>query len=367
MATAAIFFVDAVTDVNVVVGDLYVVVILLVSRARVLPPIGILLVALGCIWLTVTGYLIGPGNIFTLTAGINLFFTCGTISFTAFIVARNVSTELGLSRLRDDLVQSSRVASLAEITAVLAHDLRQPITNVLMNAQACLRWLAVQPPNLKEARDTVNRMANDSNRASELLQHISATAERSQPQLERVDINDAIREILPLAYAEAVNRDATLQSKLARDLPPARANRIQLQQVVLNLVINALEALDAYSPPPRTVEIETSMEDAVMLRVTVRDSGTGLNPYDLEKIFEPFYTTKRLKMGMGLAVSRSIIQANGGRIWATPNTPRGAIFNFTLPVIPQERSVRSGGSQFVRSREITRAASTFSELHLRGE
>jgi signal transduction histidine kinase len=330
---AGIFLIDGRTEVHVVVAEAYTIVVVMVSR--VLKPRGILFVASGCMLLAIIGHMLSPGDVWGWTALMDLLFIWATIGLTAFMVSRNTSTDLALRKARDELAHFTRIATMAELTASLAHEVNQPVAAVVTNAQACLRWLSAQPPDLEEARKAVERIAKEGSRGAALIQRVRDMTKKSPPQIEWIDINDTIQETLALVHAEVVTHRVILETKLARDLRPVRGDRIQLQQVILNLVINAVEATDANGTFPRQVVVETGMEDAIALRVTVRDSGGGLAPQELEKVFAPFYTTKPGGMGMGLAVSRSIIQTHGGQLWAMPNAPRGAAFSFTLPISGQ--------------------------------
>lgn len=336
VSVIVIFVIDAITNVEMVVADLYVAVVLMVSR--VVRTRGLLLVASGCALLTVVAHFISPGNTWGSTALINRTFALATIGIATFIVWRNRSAELALRESRDQLAHLMRVTTLGELTASITHEVNQPLAGVVTNAHACLRWLAAQPPNLEEARQAVERVVKDGNRAGTVIQRVRAMVKKSPPQMGRVDINDTILEVVALTRGEVGNHGATLETTLARGLPSVPGDRIQVQQVILNLTLNALEAIDANGAAPRRVEVETGMEGAAEVRVTVRDSGKGLEPQNPEQVFEAFYTTKPDGMGMGLAISRSIIQAHGGRLWATPSAPGGAIFHFTLPVHSETNS-----------------------------
>ncbi|HTJ91297.1 MAG TPA: ATP-binding protein [Acidocella sp.] len=344
LLAAGIFVLDAVTSVNVVVSDLHVVVVLMASR--VLRPRDILLVASGCILLAVVSHFIAWGNPWSLTSLINLLFVCSTIGLAAFVISRNASTALALRQAQHQLAHFARVTTLAELTASLSHELSQPVSAVIMNAQACSRWLSAEPPNLEEARKATECISKNGNRAVTLIHQVRNMIKKSPRQTVWIDINHMIQETLALVHAEVLRHRAILETQLMPNLPAVQGDRVQLQQVILNLVLNALEATDANGEAPRKIVVATALEDATALRVTVSDSGKGLDPKELEQIFDAFYTTKPLGMGMGLAVSRSIIQAHSGRLWATPNAPRGAVFNFTMPITRQPLPVAA--SQLAR-------------------
>ena len=245
--------------------------------------------------------------------------------------------EEALQRVQAELAHVARVATLGELTASIAHEVNQPIAATAANAQAALRWLAAQPPDLEEARQALARIVNDSKRAGDIIRRIRDLMKKAPPRVDRFDINGAIREVIELSRAEATKNGVSTQTQLADGLPLAKGDRIELQQVVLNLIVNAVEAMSAVAEAPRELLIVTARAEADVL-VTVRDTGPGLAAASFEHIFEPFHTSKPAGLGMGLSICRSIIKAHGGRLWASPNLPRGAIFHFTVPAHPDSAS-----------------------------
>jgi PAS domain S-box-containing protein len=237
-------------------------------------------------------------------------------------------TEEALRKSQAELAHVTRVATLGELAASIAHEVNQPLGALVNNAGACLGWLDSE--NLEEARNSVALVMDDAQRASEIITRIRALVKKAPPQKEWLDINQIIREVIALAQSEVQRNHIALQAQLSDDVPLVLADRIQLQQVMLNLMINAIEAMTQVSGP-RELLISSGAEDSNGVVVVVRDSGAGLDSKSLERLFEPFYTTKPQGMGMGLAICRSIIQAHGGRLWATENRNRGASFHFTLP------------------------------------
>jgi C4-dicarboxylate-specific signal transduction histidine kinase len=236
--------------------------------------------------------------------------------------------------LRDteaELARIARVTTLGELTASIAHEVNQPLAGVVSSGHACLRWLAGKPADLEKAKDSVDRMIRDANRASDVVGRVRSLAKKAPLQKAWLNVNETILETIVLARMEVAQRGIFLATDLSDDVPRIWADRIQLQQVILNLVINAIEAMDALSDGPRHLLVTSARgaSDGVLLRVC--DSGPGLDGSHSDEIFDAFYTTKADGMGMGLAVCRSIIAAHGGRLWATPNEPRGAVFQFTLP------------------------------------
>jgi len=241
--------------------------------------------------------------------------------------------EEALQRVQAELAHVARVATLGELTASIAHEVNQPITATAANAQAALRWLAAQPPDLEEARQALARIVNDSKRAGDIIRRIRDLIKKAPPRVDRFDISGAIREVIELSRAEATKNGVSVQTQLADTLPLAKGDKIELQQVVLNLIVNAVEAMSTVAEGPRELLISAARTDPELL-VTVRDTGPGLPVAGLERIFEPFHTTKQTGLGMGLSICRSIIKAHGGRLWTSANLPRGAVFHFTVPAHP---------------------------------
>ena len=207
----------------------------------------------------------------------------------------------------------------------------QPITAGITDAQAALHWLSAVPPNLEEARHALGYAVSEGTRAIDVIGRIRALIKKAPPRKEAFDINEAIHEVVGLTRGEVVKNNVSVQTQLAEGLPRIQGDTIQLQQVILNLIINAFEAMSGISDGPRELLIST-MRDAGGVLVAVRDSGPGLSPGDFERLFDAFYTTKPDGMGMGLSICRSIIEAHGGRIWASPDVGRGATFQFSLPL-----------------------------------
>jgi signal transduction histidine kinase len=221
---------------------------------------------------------------------------------------------------------------LGEMTASIAHEVNQPIAAVITNASAGLRWLGAQQPDVHEVRQALGRIVRDGSRAGEVIGRIRALIKKVPPRRELLDINQAIREVIGLTQTETQRNAVRLQTRLAGDLPLVSADRIQLQQVIMNLIINAIEAMADAKDGPRELTIVSGIQDANNAVVEVQDTGPGLDPEELDRLFQSFYTTKPDGIGMGLAISRSIAEAHGGRLSAAPNNPRGAVFRFTLPI-----------------------------------
>jgi signal transduction histidine kinase len=222
--------------------------------------------------------------------------------------------------------------TMGELTALIAHEINQPLAAVVTNANACLRWLMGPIPNLDEAREALARIVRDGNRASDVIGRIRALVKKSGTEKASLDLNEVIQEVVGLVQSEIQKSGVTLQMELADDLPQILGNRVQLQQVILNLVMNGIEAMDTVTDRPREILIRSCEHESDQLLIAVQDSGVGIDSQNLEKIFDAFYTTKPQGMGMGLAISRSIVENHGGRLWAVPNDSPGATFQFTLDV-----------------------------------
>ena len=246
-------------------------------------------------------------------------------------------TEEALRQAQVDLAHASRVSTLGELTASIAHEVNQPLAGVVSSGNACLRWLGSQPPNIENARQSVDRIIRDANRASDVVARIRGLAKKASPEKAWLNINDMVVETLGLTRGEAVQNSASLKTQLSNAVPLVWADRVQVQQVILNLIINGIEAVGAVGDGKRDLFVSTAKQESDGVLVTVRDTGIGFDSAKVERIFDAFYTTKREGMGMGLAVSRSIVEAHGGRLWAAPNEPRGAVFQFTLPTGEENR------------------------------
>jgi PAS domain S-box-containing protein len=238
--------------------------------------------------------------------------------------------EEALRKANADLAHITRVMTMGEFAASIAHEVSQPLSAVVTNAEASLRWLAGRPPNIEKACEAVGRIVRDGKRTGEVIAQIRALCRKSGIKRQRLDMNEAIEEILALAQGELRTKRVALRADLATRLSPVLGDRVQLQQVVLNLVMNGIEAMSSVQDRPRELVIRTQEGEDDQIVVTVEDSGTGLDPKITEQIFDAFYTTKDEGMGMGLSISRSIVQDHGGRLWATTNEGPGATFQFTL-------------------------------------
>jgi signal transduction histidine kinase len=221
---------------------------------------------------------------------------------------------------------------MGELAASIAHELNQPLGSIVMTGDACLRWLVAEPPNLDEARQAVEAIIRDGARASSVLVRTRGLLRRGERVRERLDINEVIREVIALLDGELRRNGASLRTEMPGNLPPVVVDRVLLQQVMLNLIVNAMEAMRGVSNRARVLRIRTEERRSDSIAVLVEDSGVGVDSEHLSRMFEAFYTTKVQGIGMGLTISRSIIEAHGGRLWAVANDGPGSTFCFTLPI-----------------------------------
>jgi two-component system, sensor histidine kinase and response regulator len=257
--------------------------------------------------------------------------TLGFAILSSFVDRRfhTQELELVLAQAKVELAYVGRAASLGALAASIAHEINQPLGSVVNSASASLRWLAMQPPNLEEAREAATQTVREATRASEVIARIRALLKKEPTQMERLDLNEVIRDVLALADDEIVKVGVRVTTDLAANVPAVLGDRVLLEEVMFNLITNAIEAMNPVKNRPRELHIESATEcDAV--RVSVQDTGVGLDPEDFDRIFSPFFTTKRDGNGMGLSVSHSIIEAHGGRLWAGSRSLYGAVVQFSL-------------------------------------
>jgi PAS domain S-box-containing protein len=239
--------------------------------------------------------------------------------------------EQALAKARSDLAHVARVTTLGALTASIAHEVNQPLAGIITNASTCLRMLAADPPNVDGARETARRTIRDGNRAAEVVTRLRALFSKKNASTETVDLNETAREVVALSLSELQRSQVTLRQELADDLPPVTGDRVQLQQVILNLLLNAADAMHDIDDRPRLLVIRTEHDTDNHIRLSVQDTGVGFEPQAVTKLFDAFYTTKSAGMGIGLSVSRSIIESHRGRLWAAPNDGPGATFSFSIP------------------------------------
>jgi PAS domain S-box-containing protein len=253
-------------------------------------------------------------------------------------VTESMLAEEALNKARSELAHVARVTTVSALTASIAHEINQPLSGIITNAGTCLRMLAADPPDIDGARETARRTIRDGNRASDVVTRLRALFSKKEFALESLDLNDATREVIALSLSDLQRQRVVLQSEFADDLPKVTGDRVQLQQVILNLVRNASDAMMDVDDRPRQLLVRTERENSDRVRVMVRDSGIGVDRQSMDKLFDAFYTTKSGGMGIGLSVSRSIVERHHGRLWAEPNDGPGATFSFSIPLEPIPRS-----------------------------
>ena len=242
--------------------------------------------------------------------------------------------EAALDKARSELARVARVTTLNALTASIAHEINQPLASLITNASICLRRLNADPPNIDGARETAMRTIRDGNRASDVITRLRALFSKKEFTLETLDLNEVTREVIALSLGDLQRNQVILRSELADDLPRVTGDRVQLQQVILNLLRNASDAMGTLEDRPRQLLVRTRRDGDDRVGLSVQDAGCGVNPQDFARLFEAFYTTKSGGMGIGLSVSRSIIERHQGRLWAEPNDGPGTTFSFSIPCSP---------------------------------
>jgi PAS domain S-box-containing protein len=246
-------------------------------------------------------------------------------------VTQRRSSEEALSKARSELAQVARATTLGILTASIAHEVNQPLSGIVTNASTCLRMLSANPPNVDGARETARRTIRDGSRASDVITRLRALFSKKEAYIEAVDLNDAAQEVIAVSLTDLQRNQVVLRTELASGLPPVTGDRVQLQQVILNLLRNASEAMNTVEDRPRELSITTELDGRDRVRLSVKDVGTGFDPAVTDRLFEAFYTTKNSGMGIGLSVCRSIIEKHHGRLWATLNDGPGATFSVSIP------------------------------------
>ena len=241
-------------------------------------------------------------------------------------------TEETLQVTRTELTRVARITTIGELTASIAHEVNQPLAAVVANADACVAWLSREHPDLGEARAAAERATQGATRAAEVIARIRSLINKATPEKSRLQINQVIEQTIALAEGQASRNNVLIELELSQDLPHVLGDGIQLQQVILNLLMNGIEAMTSVTDRPRALVIRSEPQTGAQIQVSVEDSGIGVSAEVMGRLFEPFFTTRSKGMGMGLPISRSIIEAHGGRLWAESNGAGGAIFRFTLPI-----------------------------------
>lgn len=323
-----IFIVDTVTPYEIAAANLYVVVVLLsvrFSRKR-----GVVFVSATCVGLTIVSYILTEDGNFELGV-INTSISLTTIAATTYLALIIESARETAERAQAHLAHVARLTTLGELAASIAHEVNQPLTAVITNANAATRWIRSTPPNLEKVASSIDSIVEDANRASEIIARVRALTTRVEPQKKWLNLNSVVQEVLALMQMQLSESRIVVRTNLSDELPVIFGDRIQLQQVVLNLAVNAIDAINAASGDIRELHISSCKTVPSGVEIAIADSGIGLTPKSIDQIFEAFISTKPHGMGIGLSICRSIIEAHGGRIWAECGALSGAIFHFTLP------------------------------------
>jgi signal transduction histidine kinase len=233
--------------------------------------------------------------------------------------------------MQSELARVAQLTTIGQMTASIAHEIRQPLTSIIASCNASLRWLAMKPPNLERVRACIDLIAGGGHRAGQVIDSIRAMFEKGKQEKELLNVNQLIREVLELVRGEAQRKRVIVRSNLPDEIQPVLANRIQLQQVMLNLFTNAIEAMDSVTDGQRLLQVTSTLHPTDGVVIAVEDSGSGMDPRNVDRIFDPFFTTKPHGMGMGLSICRSIIEAHNGRLFARSAADRGSVFEIVLP------------------------------------
>lgn len=328
VAMAGIFIADTVTDYAIAAAVFYTAVILVATR--ILSGAAVVVLACICVALTLISFFLTPSGAYEVGI-VNTGISIVAIGVTTYLSLRMVAAKAEALEARDRLLRIARVTTLGQLSASIAHEVNQPLAAVVASGGACARWLSQEPPNLEKARRALDRIVSDANRASQVIARIRALSKGEAPHRQPFDLREAIREIVTLSRSEIERSGIALQLDMYDDLPRVFADRVQIQQVISNLVLNATEAMAAGALPERRLRITASQAAPDTVVLTVADSGAGLTPSAREHLFDAFWTTKEGGMGLGLTISQAIVEANGGQICAAPNPVGGAAFEVRLP------------------------------------
>jgi C4-dicarboxylate-specific signal transduction histidine kinase len=348
----AIFIADTITDLDIACPVFYTAVVLI--AARFCNKREVVFVGSACIALTLLSDLLTIEVAPSHAGVINTCISLVAIAATTYLAVKLETEKEATFEARSQLAHVARVTTLGGMTTNIAHEVNQPLTAVLVNGNACLHWLDAKPPDLNEARKNITNIVRDANRASKIVVQVRDLTKGLPPVSDLVMVNEIILATTGLIDRELRQDQISIQTQLSDDVPPIKGDRVQLQQVLLNLLLNSIEALRLVAVGSRRLVIASARKDSNNVLISVHDTGKGISPNDIDCLFGPFYTTKSDGMGIGLTISRSIVESHGGRIWATPNSPRGAVFNFTLPIeVRGDRPINKNGFRWENVREIS--------------
>jgi PAS domain S-box-containing protein len=250
---------------------------------------------------------------------------------SAVDITEHKRSEEALRKAQADLAHVAQITTMGQLAAAIAHEVKQPLAAIVINGGASLRLLGKDPPDLAEVRQALSEIIRDAKRAADVMISLRALMTKSEPQMMPLDVNESVKRILALSQSELRSQRITVHAELDRELPSILGDSLQLERVILNLVINGIEAMATVTDRRRELSIRSQIDEADDVVITVQDSGVGLDPQAIDRIFDPFFSTKSKGLGMGLSICRSIVEAHGGRLWATPGAPHGAVIRFTLP------------------------------------
>lgn len=325
---AVIFAADSLTDYEIAAAVFYVAVVLVAADS--LPTLGVLAVAALCVGLTLISLPMSHAGLHK-SGVINCILSISAIGVTTYLALQRTSALVAEHEARSQLTRLARVNALGEMAASIAHEVNQPLTGIVASGGACRNWLAAEPPNIEKAQQAVERMITYANRASGMVARVRNLSRRAEPKVEWIDATALVSDVLALCRSELDRVDVVVNTKSAESTLLVCADGVQIQQVLINLVLNALEAMNGDTRRARVMTIETVLLAEKTVQFTVTDSGRGIQPDRIEYIFNALFTTKTEGMGMGLAISRSIVEAHSGQIWACSDPGGGAAFYFTLP------------------------------------
>ncbi len=327
---AAVFVADTITRFEIAIAVFYIVVILL--AVGTMSTRGVILLAGLCVGLTGLSLLLTRHGSFE--AGLmNCGISIAAIATTTFLVLKTMAAQASAFEAQAQMVRVARLTSLGALTASIAHEVNQPLAAIATSGDACRRWLTRDPPNIEKARQAIDRIVHDANRAGEVITRVRSLARSEPPRREALNLNEAIGEAIAIVQSEMENNSILLRLSLGEDLPGTLADRVQILQVIGNLLLNAIEAMHEAPSFKRELEIATFREDRDKIAFTVTDAGVGIKPAALDHLFEAFWTTKEGGMGIGLSISRSIVEAHGGQITVTSTPRMGATFRVSLPAV----------------------------------
>lgn len=331
----AIFIADTMTDYAIAAAVFYTAVILVATR--IMSGIAVVVLASVCVALTLISFFLtrsGAYEVGIVNTGISVV----AIAITTYLGLRMVAAKAEAIEARERLLRIARVTTLGQLSASIAHEVNQPLAAVITSGGAGARWLAQEPPNLDKARRALERIVNDANRASQVIARIRALSKGEAPQRQPFELNDAVLEIVTLSHEQIDRSGITLEIALPDKLPRVFADRVQIQQMISNLVLNAIEAMSDGERSERRLHIAASQDSSDAILFTVADSGVGLAPGVREHLFDAFWTTKDGGIGLGLTISQAIVEANGGGISASPNPSGGTVFEVRLPAYTETSS-----------------------------